>query len=314
MLKNESIVKIDMKKEMEDIILQPTKKVRSKKLAAFDFDGTLVRPKEGRRFPQDQNDWEWLRPSVPDTLKKYAKEKYRLVIVTDQSKPWKVEMIKDVVKELKLPITVIIGMKKTMQKPNPELFKGEFPAFESESFFVGDAAGRPNDWADRDIQFAKNSGLTFFTPEEIFDKPKKPFPMVSIPNHTEVVVMIGYPGSGKSSLVKEQLEPKGYVRIDGDTLKTGPKMVREATKYQDKSIVFDATNATRERREYYIKFAEKMNLPVRCIWVTTPIEEAMERVKERESKTGVHVPNIALYRYRKVFEEPTNNECEIVKI
>ena len=303
-----------MEKGIENIILEPTKKVRSKKLAIFDFDGTLVRPKEGRRFPKDQTDWEWLRPSVPDTLKKYAKQKYRLAIVTDQSKPWKVEMIKDVVKELKLPITVIIGMEKNMQKPNPSLFKGEFPSFETESFFVGDAAGRSGDWADRDIQFAKNAGLTFFTPEEIFDKPKKPFPTISIPDHKEVIIMIGYPGSGKSTIVTEQLEPRGYVRIDGDALKTGANMVREATKYLDKSIVFEATNATQERREYYIKFAKKMNLPVRCIWVTTPIEEALERVKERERETGIHIPNIALYRYRKVFEEPTDDECEVVKI
>lgn len=300
--------------DKQNIILEPTKKVRSKKLAVFDFDGTLVRPKEGRRFPKDQNDWEWLRPSVPDKLRQYAKEKYRLVIVTDQSKLWKVEMIKDVIKELKLPITVIIGMEKTMQKPNPLLFKGEFPSFEAESFFVGDAAGRPGDWADRDIQFAKNAGLTFFTPEEMFDKPKVPFPTISIPNHKEVIIMIGYPGSGKSTMVKEQLEPKGYVRIDGDSLKTGAKMIKEAEKHPDSSIVFDATNATHERREYYIKFAKKMNLPVRCIWVTTPIEEALERVKERERQTGIHIPNIALYRYRKVFEEPTRDECEVVKI
>uniref|UniRef100_A0A6C0CS41 Polynucleotide kinase n=1 Tax=viral metagenome TaxID=1070528 RepID=A0A6C0CS41_9ZZZZ len=297
-----------------NIVLEPSKKVRSKKLAIFDFDGTLVRPKEGRRFPKEQNDWEWLRPSVPDTLRKYAKQKYRIVIVTDQSKLWKVEMIKEVVKELKVPITVIIGMEKRMQKPNPSLFKEEFPQFESGSFFVGDAAGRPGDWADRDIQFAKNAGITFYTPEEIFDKPKVSFPTLTIPSHQEVIVMIGYPGSGKSSFVKEQLEPKGYVRIDGDVFTTGSKMVKEASKYSNKSIVFDATNPTYERRNIYIEFAKKMNIPIRCIWVTTPIEEALERIKERERETGIHIPTIALYRYRKVFEEPTDDECELVKI
>lgn len=300
--------------DYSNVILDPLKKVRSKKLAIFDFDGTLVRPKEGRRFPKDKSDWEWLRPSVPDKLRKYAKEKYRLVIVTDQSKLWKVEMIKEVVTKLDLPITVIIGMDRINQKPNPALFKEVFPEFDSNSFFVGDAAGRPGDWADRDIQFAKNTGLTFYTPEEIFDKPKIPFPTLTIPNHREVIIMIGYPGSGKSSLVKEQLEPMGYVRIDGDIFKTGPRMIKEASKYPNKSIVFDATNPTRERRIMYIEFAKKMNLPIRCIWVTTPIEEALERVKERERQTGIHIPNVVLYRYRKIFEEPTNDECEIVKI
>ena len=300
--------------ESSNIILEPSKKIRSKKLAVFDFDGTLVRPKEGRRFPKDKNDWEWLRSSVPNTLHKYAKQKYRLVIVTDQSKLWKVEMIKEVIKELKLPITVIIGMEKRMQKPNPSLFNEEFPEFEKESFFVGDAAGRPGDWADRDIQFAKNTGLTFYTPEQIFDKPKIPFSKLAIPDYPEVIIMIGYPGSGKSTVVKEQLEPRGYIRIDGDVFKTGSQMIKEASKYPNQSIVFDATNPTHERRSIYIDFAKKMNLPIRCIWVTTSIEEALERVKEREIQTGIHIPSVALYRYRKVFEEPTRDECELVKI
>ncbi|ODQ79627.1 hypothetical protein BABINDRAFT_162007 [Babjeviella inositovora NRRL Y-12698] len=36
------------------------------------------------------------------------------------------------------------------------------------SYFVGDAAGRKGDFSDSDLKFAKNAGLTFFTPEEFF--------------------------------------------------------------------------------------------------------------------------------------------------
>ena len=43
-----------------------------------------------------------------------------------------------------------------------------------ESFYCGDAAGRPKtdtrpkDFSDSDIKFAANAGLKFMTPEELF--------------------------------------------------------------------------------------------------------------------------------------------------
>lgn len=36
------------------------------------------------------------------------------------------------------------------------------------SFFVGDAAGRPKDFSDSDLKFATSLGLKFYTPEEFF--------------------------------------------------------------------------------------------------------------------------------------------------
>ena len=36
------------------------------------------------------------------------------------------------------------------------------------SFYCGDAAGRPKDFSDSDRGFAQAAGLRFFTPEELF--------------------------------------------------------------------------------------------------------------------------------------------------
>ena len=36
------------------------------KIAAFDMDHTLVKPKNNRKFPKDENDWEWYNESVVD--------------------------------------------------------------------------------------------------------------------------------------------------------------------------------------------------------------------------------------------------------
>ena len=36
----------------------------------LDYDQTLVIPKEGRPFPKDVDDWQWLFPNVPSMIKK----------------------------------------------------------------------------------------------------------------------------------------------------------------------------------------------------------------------------------------------------
>ena len=82
---------------IDDIVIHKhskSKPLRSK-LAIFDYDGTIVKAKEGRTLPKDIDDWMYIRESVPNTIRKYSK-KYRIVIVTDQSKEWKVKQIKNV--------------------------------------------------------------------------------------------------------------------------------------------------------------------------------------------------------------------------
>jgi len=40
------------------------------KVAAFDFDSTLIATASGKKFASDANDWKWWHTSVPTTLKK----------------------------------------------------------------------------------------------------------------------------------------------------------------------------------------------------------------------------------------------------
>ena len=295
---------------MDDLVIQ-TKKSRRSKFAIFDFDWTLVKPREGRRFPKDVSDWQYIRLSVPNVVRKYAKD-HQIVIVTDQSKLWKVDQIKAVIADLNIEATVIIGVKEESKKPSTVLFSNTFPKFDSsKAFYVGDAAGRKDDWADKDRIFAERLGVKFYTPEEVFeiDAIKPLSNAVKPAGNKEVVIMVGYPASGKSTIAKTVLEQSGYYRVDGDSLKTGKAMIKDAEKHvTDKSIVFDSTAGTKDKRAQFIAFAKSHELPVRVFWVQTSIEQSMERNKQRASEGGNKVPDVVFYVYRKNFETPTEDE------
>jgi bifunctional polynucleotide phosphatase/kinase len=311
------------------MILKPSKPSQSHKWAVFDFDGTLVKPKQHRRFPKDATDWEWVHPRVPEVLHEWAKKKYRMVLLTDQTKAWKLDMIKDVIRLLDIPFTVIIGgWEGAPKKPDTTAFQSLIPKKGLNmklSFYVGDAAGREGDWAAVDAEFAKAMGLTFYTPEQMFWPREKQkiekvngIPVIAEP---EVVVFVGFPAAGKTTLYHTYLEPRGYRRIEGDTYKTPEAMVKAAERIREEfpkaSLVMDATNGTKKRRELFWAYARRIGYRMRCVWIQTPIEKALERAKEREQRQGIKIPPIALYQYRKHFEEPTEEECggnPIVKI
>lgn len=294
----------------------PSERSDDTKIAIFDVDWTLIKPKDGRKFPQNVDDWQWLRPSVPETVRKYYSDSgFDIVFLTDQSKPWKVTMIQNVIKALGIDVTCLIAMNKAFHKPNPAFFLSTFGTvgFDRDpSFFVGDAAGRDGDWSRNDIDVAARIGVKFFTPEEIFPlvSIERPMPLTVVSGQ-EVLVLVGYPASGKSTVARDLEKNFGYVHIDGDVFKTAPKMLKEAAKYVDgapSGVIFDATNGTRERRQCYVEFARKHNLRVRCLWKTTPIDVSMEQNRERQKLGGPKVPDVVFYTFRKRFEEPSEDE------
>ena len=229
---------------------------------------------------------------------------HQIVIVTDQSKPWKVDQIRLVIADLGCVSTVIIGVK--TQKPDTTLFRSVYPTVAADSFYVGDAAGRPGDWSDKDAQFAANRGLPFRVPESMFPLAASEVRPSLASKEPEVVIMVGYPASGKSTVARSLA---GYHIVDGDRLKTEAAMVRDAKAHLGlKSIVFDCTGGSKKKRAAFVRFAKECDLPIRVFWLQTSIEDSMERNKERAEHGGPKVPTVAFYMYRKNFEEPIEEE------
>jgi bifunctional polynucleotide phosphatase/kinase len=296
------------------------------KMAAFDFDWTLVCPKDGKTFPTGVDDWTWLFPTVVDKIKSYYNDRYMIVIFTNQSKEWKQEQIQLVGKQIGIPLFIVVAFSKEEYKPSLAMYNSFIDSFiikndsilnKTESFFVGDALGRPTDFADSDRKFAENIGIPYYSPEAIFHE-KTPFSIHQIQpsTHKEIVIMVGYPGSGKTTISRELCKNENYIHIEGDVYKTQPKMLKVSLEFikENKSIVFDATHSSKKKREVYVEFAKKHGYNVRCIHVSTGFDESYKRNRLRDEDK--QIPKIAFSVYKKHFEPPCKEEegFELIEI
>ncbi|GAA5969913.1 hypothetical protein JCM11641_008083 [Rhodosporidiobolus odoratus] len=154
----------------------------SAKVAAFDLDGTVIRPLEGRSFPLNSKDWEWACEGVVKRLREVHRQGYAILFLSNQASPTP-KLSRDfqiklpvVCRKLNVPLRAFAawefdGYRKSatgMWDAFVQGFNGGVKVDCEKSFYVGDAAGRPIDHADTDRKFALNTGLPFYTPEEFF--------------------------------------------------------------------------------------------------------------------------------------------------
>ena len=302
------------------------------KICFIDFDGTLVRPNGNRPFPRNAEDFRLLFPieTIREKLMDLQTNGYRLILRSDQSKPWKYTMINTVrdliIAGTTLEIGDIISWSKLTNKPCTKLVEQLYPlgTITPESIMIGDAAGRQGDWSSVDRDFADKLGIQFYTPEEIFSSHTVTMlaPIVKdkleySKTHGEIVMMVGLPGSGKSTFVKNHLGDYQY--ISGDVLKTTPKIVKaikELYGFHGDSlrVVIDACNHTAEKRKTYIDLGNQLCLPIRCIWIDVAKETAIAQNELRKDTVG-YLPKIAIYTIAKRFETPLAEEgLEIIRI
>lgn len=174
------------------LILNPPGLPPVTKLASFDMDDTIIRPKSSAKFPKSRSDWKWLFPVVPEKLKKLSDDGYAVVIFTNQAGIGKGHVkasdikgkILDLSKELGIVLRAVIASEDdSYRKPATAMYKywvqhlnGGVKPDPSVSFYVGDAAGRAANWKQgckkdfscSDRKFAHNIGLPFHTPDEFF--------------------------------------------------------------------------------------------------------------------------------------------------
>ena len=339
----------------------------SNKVAGFDIDGTIITTNSGRKFPVDINDWKVQFSVIPGRLQKLVREDYKIVFFTNQLGIKKNKLpvgdfqskIESLVEILNIPVIVMAACDSDInRKPCVGMWKhfcqyhnGGIEVHKVDSFYVGDAAGRVENWAPKmkkdfscsDRKFAANISIPFHTPEEFFLNSNKArfswgeFQPMGIDPHRllepesasitgssqEVILFIGPPASGKTTFYQKHLQPQGYVHINRDTLGSWQKCIAECEKAIElgKSVVIDNTNPDVDSRKRYLTVTEKHTIPARCFVFTSSIAHCKHNNKFRELKNSSNsnykpVNDIAFNTYSARFTQPDVSEgfTEIVQV
>lgn len=145
---------------------------------------------------------------------------------------------------------------------------------------------------------------------------------------SEVVLLVGIQGAGKSETVKAY-ETAGYARLnrdeEGGALEDLLPKLRELLESGQTRVVMDNTYPTRISREPIITIAHAHGVPVRCRWLSTSLEEAQinvvsrvldrygkllgpDEMKEQAKSDPNLPPPAAMQRYLHTFEPPRLDE------
>ena len=277
----------------------------------FDYDWTLVKPLSNGTFSKSLDDWRWITEKVPEILEKYYNNGYCIIIISNQTRntEMKLQQIINVLSTLKIPSLISVGYEDIDKKPNRTMFdliKKDKKIDMNKSFYVGDALGRQGDWSDSDKKFAENIDIKkIYSPDDLFSINDDKKLIIKQFDKQEIIVLVGYPGSGKTTIANT-FDSNKYMVINGDIFKNSKKMIKEAEKYikVNYSIIFDATNPSIEKRKEYIDFANSKTIPIRCINVETDITTSMFRNNKRDKV----IPKITYYVFRKNYVKPTIEE------
>ena len=319
--------------------------VMTSKVASFDLDQTLIDTKSGKKFPKDGNDWVWKYPNVPEKIKELSRENYSIMIISNQAgivkdkksgDQWS-EKLDQIVQKLGIEMKVLCSIAKNQyRKPSP-VFRIKFlpKDLDQNTFYCGDAVGRKGDFTDTDYKFALNANIDFKIPENVFlnqenklpgvaypidiHKPCKKSRLEISPQKKEMLIMVGFPGSGKSSFSKRVQDECDYVVINQDTLKTKPKCIKATIKEMKEGncVIIDATNPSKSGRKEWIELAKEVGFSVRIIKVDDSIEMSKHKNIYRAIAGGTKpVPDIAYNIYKSKYEEPEVSEGvkEVLKI
>uniref|UniRef100_A0A671THC4 Polynucleotide kinase 3'-phosphatase n=1 Tax=Sparus aurata TaxID=8175 RepID=A0A671THC4_SPAAU len=340
----------------------------SDKIAGFDIDGCIITTKSGKVFPTGPDDWKILYHEIQPRLASLLRKGYKVVFFTNQMGIARGKLrpevfkskVEDILTRLQLPVQVFVAAgpgiyrKPVMGMWNHLCEKANdgVTVDQKQSFYVGDAAGRPENWApgkkkkdfsSSDRLFALNIGLEFHTPEEYFlgwkralfnlpnfdprkiDSTAKLYdpPSASLTSgQTEVIVAVGFPASGKSTFFHTHVIPKGYVYVNRDTLGSWQNCVSacERALKEGRSVAVDNTNPDPESRKRYVDVAKAAGVPCRCFQFSASLEQAKHnnRFREMTPSNSKHakVNDMVFHSYKKHFVPPALSEgfSEILQV
>lgn len=285
---------------------------KNRRCAMFDFDGTLAVKKNAAQpyLSETIPDNYVFLYGVEDYINNLIEEGILVVILTNQSNITnaKKEMFLNVYEHFKKKIFIFIAHKHNKyRKPNPGVLK--YFKKENIDFFCGDAIGKDNNktnylpynFSDCDYLFAKDNGIKFKYPRKLFGSNFE-----TVTSNRPLIIMMGTPGSGKSSIAKRISEEKGHILYQRDVLgklTEGKNFIDIKESLEDgKKVIIDETSRNDYCKKDFINIAKKLKIKYVVIWCLingTPFN------KERDKPVS-HFPYT---NFTKEFEEPNLKHC-----
>ena len=121
-----------------------------------------------------------------------------------------------------------------------------------------------------------------------------------------VVLLVGVPGSTKTTYATSQASKAGVVVLsrdrNGGTLKgLIPEYTRLLKDTTTHTVIVDNTHLTRDQRALFLQPAADLKVPVHVLWFNTPMEDAEIRILRRPAP---RIPPFAMVRMQRSFQRP----------
>jgi len=256
------------------------------------------------------------------------------------------------IQAMSLPISVFYSIEEDgYRKPNRGMYDllKTFHTDTTVHYYCGDAAGRVKDFSTSDLYFANNCSLRFKTPEEVFlnaksetlackpinglklykedqwidgelSNPREIVPVQMIQDSAlpiltskkTLIIMVGSPGSGKTSLSQRMGLIYNMVVINGDTLKNKKKQIdvcKQSIHLDDSmGIIIDNTNPHESTRKEWMERVPD-DWDKRILYIDIPKPVTFHLTNYRHFHGYKRIPSVVIHTYYKRLEEPSDEEC-----
>jgi DNA 3'-phosphatase len=320
------------RKETVDYFLPKTDTLKKVKLYLIDLDNTLITRSNGKNpiyFDTDVDNWTFIG-DVPFILDELYYQGWEIAIVTNQKWGKGKEIIRERIEKVRSELERINGWSPYVfisytddeyRKPRTRFYSlfSELIMSPYKVRVSGDAIGESSEnkrfqWGSADFDFYRNvkninENTEFIAPDILIPSNFSSLVDKVIYKGYKLIVMMGTPGSRKSSFAREVVRrDASFVHLEKDVISKDDKIMRMARDKlsEGKGVIIDATNSNVEKRSLWLSLINKEDSVI-----VFSILDGRPWNEEREGKKKVS--SVVYNIYTKNFTYPTEEEgCDRV--